>query len=91
MGSSSLIHPESLSKQGVTAVITEALAGLAIAEVLEARLTDAPGRQGVIWTFLTTFTFWAKIWEYSSLKKKKIPGVCKLLDFKEVGNINIQD
>ena len=47
-GSSSLIHPESLSTQGVTAVITEALAGLAIAKVLEARLTDAPGHQGVI-------------------------------------------
>ena len=81
MGSSSLIHPESLSKQGVTAVITEALAGLAIAEVLEARLTDAPGRQGVIWTFLTTFTFWAKISEYSSLKKKKNPWSLQVVGF----------
>lgn len=47
-GSSYLIPPESLSKRGVTAVITEELAGLAIAEILEARLTDAPGHQGVI-------------------------------------------
>ena len=51
---------------------------------------DALGHQGAIWTSVTTFTFHSKIWEYSPFLKK-IPGVCKLLDFKEVDNINIQD